>query len=110
MVHSGLFRPPYGKLKPSQVQFLQRHYRIVMWDVLSGDFDRDLKPEECSQNVIQHAGPGSIVVFHDSLKAEANLRYALPRVLEHFTAEGYVFQNLPNMAPAVAERRLKLAV
>lgn len=110
MVHSGLFRPPYGKLKPSQLQFLQRHYRIVMWDVLSGDFDRDLKPEECSQNVIQHAGPGSIVVFHDSLKAETNLRYALPKVLEYFTAEGYVFQNLPNMAPAVAERRLKLAV
>lgn len=110
MVQTGLFRPPYGKLKPSQVQFLQRHYRIIMWDVLSGDFDRDLKPEDCSQNVIQHAGAGSIVVFHDSLKAETNLRYALPKVLDHFTNEGFTFNSLPNMMPAVAERKWRLAV
>jgi peptidoglycan/xylan/chitin deacetylase (PgdA/CDA1 family) len=110
MVHSGLFRPPYGKMKPSQVQFLQRHYRIIMWDVLSGDFDRDITPEDCAQNVIQHAGPGSIVVFHDSIKAEANLRDALPLVLEHFTQEGYSFQSLPKLAPAIAERGLRVAV
>lgn len=110
MVNSGLFRPPYGKLKPSQAQFLQRHYRIIMWDVLSGDFDRDIRPEDCAQNVIQHADSGSIVVFHDSLKAEANLRYALPLVLEHFTREGYTFQSLPKLAPAVAERGLRVAV
>lgn len=110
MVNSGLFRPPYGKLKPSQAQFLQRHYRIIMWDVLSGDFDRDIRPEDCAQNVIQHAEEGSIVVFHDSLKAEANLRHALPLVLEHFTREGYTFQSLPKLAPAVAERGLRVAV
>lgn len=110
MVHSGLFRPPYGKMKPSQVQFLQRHYRIIMWDVLSGDFDRDITPEDCAQNVIQHAGPGSIVVFHDSIKAEANLRHALPQALEHFSREGYTFQSLPKLAPAVAERGLRVAV
>jgi peptidoglycan/xylan/chitin deacetylase (PgdA/CDA1 family) len=110
MVPSGLFRPPYGKMKPSQVHFLQRHYRIIMWDVLSGDFDKDIKPEGCAQNVIQHAGPGSIVVFHDSLKAELNLRYALPQVLEHFTSLGYSFQSLPQLAPAVAERDFRLAV
>lgn len=110
MVHSGLFRPPYGKMKPSQVQFLQRHYRIVMWDVLSGDFDRELRPEDCAQNVIQHAGPGSIVVFHDSLKAERNLRHALPKVLDYFTSEGYVFEAMPKLVPAVAERSMRLAV
>ena len=109
-VQSGLFRPPYGKLKPSQMQFLQRHYQIVMWDVLSGDFDQELSPEACTQNVIQHAGPGSIVVFHDSLKAEQNLRTALPRVLEHFSTRGYTFRALPDMVPAVAERRLRVAV
>lgn len=109
-VQSNLFRPPYGKMKPSQVHFLQRHYHIVMWDVLSGDFDKDIRPEECAQNVIQHAGSGSIVVFHDSLKAEANLRYALPQVLEHFTAEGYLFEALPQLAPAMAERGLRVAV
>ena len=110
MVHSGLFRPPYGKMKPSQVQFLQRHYRIIMWDVLSGDFDRNIRPEECYQNVIQHVTPGSIVVFHDSLKAKANLEYALPRVLEYLTEMGYVFRALPAMVPAVAEGKLKVAV
>jgi peptidoglycan/xylan/chitin deacetylase (PgdA/CDA1 family) len=110
MVHSGLFRPPYGKLKPSQVQFLQRHYRIIMWDVLSGDFDRDISPEDCAQNVILNAGPGSIVVFHDSLKAEANLRHALPNVLEYFTSRGYSFQALPQLVPAIAERGLRVAV
>ncbi len=110
VVPSNLFRPPYGKMKPSQVQFLQRHYRIIMWDVLSGDFDRDLTPQACSQNVINNAGPGSIIVFHDSLKAEANLRYALPKVLEHFSSLGYTFQGLPQLAPAVAEPSFSVAV
>lgn len=102
VVQSGLFRPPYGKLKPSQAQFLQRHYRIIMWDVLSADFDRNITPEECLQNVLQHTGPGSIVVFHDSLKAQANLQFALPKVLEHFTALGYTFNALSNVQQAVA--------
>ncbi len=110
MVHSGLFRPPYGKMKPSQIHFLQRHYRIIMWDVLSGDFDRDLTPEACYQNVIDHAKSGSIIVFHDSLKAEKNLRYALPKVLDHFASLGYSFQALPAMSPAVTERRMRVAV
>lgn len=110
LVPSNLFRPPYGKMKPSQVQFLQRHYRIVMWDVLSGDFDREITPQACSQNVINNAGPGSIIVFHDSLKAENNLRYALPRVLEHFHQQGYTFSGLPQLSPALAEPSLSLAV
>ena len=110
LVPSNLFRPPYGKMKPSQVQFLQRHYRIIMWDVLSGDFDRDISPEACAQNVINNAGPGSIIVFHDSLKAETNLRHALPLVLEHFTAQGYTFNGLPQLAPAVAEPSFSVAV
>lgn len=110
LVQSGLFRPPYGKLKPSQAQFLQRHYAIVMWDVLSGDFDADLTPADVAHNVIQHSGPGSIIVFHDSLKAETKLRYALPRVLEHFTSIGYSFKALPTEVVVGAERRLGVAV
>jgi peptidoglycan-N-acetylglucosamine deacetylase len=110
MVHSGLFRPPYGKIKPSQAQFLQRHYRIIMWDVLSGDFDKNINPEQCLHNVINHAGPGSIVVFHDSLKAKANLEYALPKVLDHFSALGYSFAALPEMVPAMTEKRWGVAV
>ncbi|WP_116127254.1 polysaccharide deacetylase family protein [Lewinella sp. IMCC34183] len=89
-----LFRPPYGRLKPSQVQFLQRHYEIVMWDVLSGDFDPELTPEDCYDNVVDNAGPGSIVVLHDSLKSEENLRNILPRLLEHYSALGYSFASL----------------
>jgi peptidoglycan/xylan/chitin deacetylase (PgdA/CDA1 family) len=109
-VQSSLFRPPYGKMKPSQLQFLQRHYCIVMWDVLSGDFDRHINPEDVYQNVIQNASAGSIVVFHDSLKAKENLEYALPRVLAHFAEQGYRFSAMPDMVPAMAERRLPLAV
>lgn len=93
-VNTVLFRPPYGRLKPKQAQFLQRHYKIVMWDVLSGDFDPKLSEERCLQNVLQHAKTGSIVVFHDSLKAEKKLRYVLPKVLEHFSQLGYRFAKL----------------
>ncbi len=110
IVPSGLFRPPYGKLRPSQIQFLQRHYQIIMWDVLSADFDNDITPQDCFQNVIQNAEQGSIVVFHDSLKAETNLRYALPLVLDYFSSLGYTFSSLKSGAPIRRERRLKEAV
>ena len=106
MVHSVLFRPPYGRLKPKQAQFLQRHYRIVMWDVLSGDFDPKLSEEQCLANVINNAENGSIVVFHDSLKAEDKLRYALPRVLEHFTEQGFTFGKLNEQELAVSQVRV----
>ena len=110
LVNSGLFRPPYGKLRPSQVQFLQRHYQIIMWDVLSGDFDRDIKPEECYLNVIENAGAGSIVVFHDSLKAETNLRYTLPLVLDHFSNEGFTFPALQRSTSTMPVESLSVAV
>lgn len=92
--NSLLFRPPYGRLKPKQAQFLQRHYQVVMWDILSGDFDPKISPVQCLNNVINNADSGSIIVFHDSLKAEENLRFALPRVLEHFAKKGYQFAAL----------------
>ncbi len=93
-VHSVLFRPPYGRLKPKQAQFLQRHYRIVMWDVLSGDFDPKISTAQCLANVTDNAESGSIVVFHDSVKAEDKLRTVLPQVLEHFSQQGYQFEKL----------------
>ena len=94
LVRSGLFRPPYGRLKPQQVQFLQRHYKIVMWDVLSADFDRDTTPQQCLQNVLTHTQAGSIVVFHDSVKAFTNLQYARPSCLEYFGNFAYKFQTI----------------
>ena len=108
LVQSGLFRPPYGKLTPKQTQFLARHYRIVMWDVLSGDFDQTISKDDCFNNVILSAHRGSIVVFHDSLKAESRMKYALPRVLEHFTEKGYRFESLQNVL-AKPERKPFLA-
>jgi len=94
LLNTELFRPPYGKLKPKQAQFLQRHYRIIMWDVLSGDFDPKIKPEQCLRNAISNTGKGSIVVFHDSIKAKENLVYTLPRFLEHFSQKGYAFKSI----------------
>ena len=91
---SGLFRPPYGKIKFRQATALRNKYKIIMWDVLSYDFDKATTPEQCFKNVIDYAGPGSIVVFHDSLKAEKNLRFALPEVLKYFSERGYKFENI----------------
>jgi len=98
LFHSNLFRPPYGKAKKSQYSILSKgspsdntQYSIIMWDVLSGDFDTNLKPEKYLQNVLKHAGNGSIVVFHDSLKAFPRLEYTLPRALEIWKAEGFEF-------------------
>jgi len=93
-VKSSLFRPPYGRLKPAQAQFLTRHYDVVMWDVLSGDFDPNLGVEDCYQNVVRNASSGSIVVFHDSLKAEEKLRGVLPRLLRYYADLGYRFEAL----------------
>lgn len=94
IVKSDLFRPPYGKLKPKQTQFLSRHYKIIMWDVLSGDFDKNLSVDDCYEKVIRSSKPGSIIVFHDSLKAFDTLKIVLPKVLEYFSNLGYTFQSI----------------
>ena len=98
-LRSSLFRPPYGRLKPRQGDFLQRHYRIVMWDVLSGDFDPEISAEQCLDNVVNNAREGSIVVFHDSLKAWDKLQFVLPKVLKHFSSLGYRFAHLEEERP-----------
>jgi hypothetical protein len=98
VIHSNLFRPPYGKISFSQIKALRLDpalpQQIVMWDVLSGDFDTTITGDQCAQNVIQYAGPGSIIVFHDSAKAMDRLRIALPKVLAHFSKLGYQFKVL----------------
>lgn len=94
LVKSDLFRPPYGRISPSQGSFLERHYKIVMWDILSGDFDPNLSKEKCLENVLTHTREGSIVVLHDSVKAQEKMQYVLPRILDHFTKEGYIFETV----------------
>ena len=100
---STLFRPPYGKLRPSQAHILHRDYKIIMWDVLSGDFDPNISPEQCLQNVLRNTRRGSIIVFHDSLKASKNLFFTLPRILAHFSAKGYRFEALQPVEAEVPE-------
>lgn len=90
--HSFLFRPPYGKIKPSQSKAIrQLGYKIIMWDVLSYDFDPTISVEKCLENVISNTEQGSIIVFHDSLKAEKNLKYALPKAIQILKNRGFVF-------------------
>ena len=90
--HSFLFRPPYGKIKPSQSKAIrQLGYKIIMWDVLSYDFDSNISVEKCLENVISNTEQGSIIVFHDSLKAEKNLKYALPKAIQILKDKGFVF-------------------
>ncbi len=108
LVQSDLFRPPYGRLTPKQAEFLKRHYQIVMWDVLSGDFDTEVSKEQCMENVTANARRGSIVVFHDSLKAWERLEFALPRVLEYYAQRGYRFERLEEVM-AGEEALLKVA-
>ncbi|MFD0939599.1 polysaccharide deacetylase family protein [Pedobacter boryungensis] len=112
LTQTNLFRPPYGRIKKSQIKSLKskvkslKSYRdselrtndsgleIIMWDVLSGDFDLNLSPEKCYQNVIKNTQNGSIVVFHDSLKAFDRLHYTLPKVLKYLSEKGYQFGTL----------------
>ncbi len=96
LIQSSLFRPPYGRITKFQARLVQQMgFKIIMWNVLSGDFDIKLSKESCAQNVILNATNGSIIVFHDSLKAFDKLQYALPKVLEFFRNQGYTFSTIP---------------
>lgn len=90
--HCKLFRPPYGKIKTAQSEKLrQLGYKIIMWDVLSADFDQTVTPEKCLENVLSNVKTGSIIVFHDSVKAFRNLKYTLPKSIEILKKRGFVF-------------------
>ena len=86
-----LFRPPYGKIRKSQANLLRKNgYKIIMWDVLSADFDASISPEKCLHNVIRNTQPGSIIVFHDSEKSHKNLVFTLPKFLTFLKQNDYV--------------------
>jgi peptidoglycan/xylan/chitin deacetylase (PgdA/CDA1 family) len=95
-IDSDLFRPPYGRISRFQLTHLKTffHYKIIMWDVLSADFDTRISGETAALNVIGHAGPGSIVIFHDSAKAFDRMHIALPKVLQFFSEKGYRFEAI----------------
>lgn len=92
---TSLFRPPYGKIKRKQADFIIKNGgKIIMWDVLSADFDIAITKEQCLKNVINNATSGSIIVFHDSIKAYPNLKYTLPKAIEYLKAQGYQFDTI----------------
>ncbi len=96
-IDSNLFRPPYGRITKSQrkgLSGLVPPFKIIMWSVLSGDFDVNISPEQCCKNVIKYTKNGSVVVFHDSEKANERMRYSLPIVLKQFSEEGYSFKKI----------------
>ncbi len=97
VIRSTLFRPPYGMITPTQVRHLtkgKRPWKIVMWDIISYDFDSSITPEQCTQNVLRLLHPGSIVVFHDSEKAWDRMKIALPKVLEYCKQQGWALQSI----------------
>jgi len=93
-INSNLFRPPYGRIKPSQIKQLKKEFEIIMWDVLTRDYNRNLKKETCLKRTLHSVKSGSIIVFHDTIKAERNLKYVLPEVLKYYSAKGYQFNSI----------------
>ena len=95
-IKANLFRPPYGRIKRNTANIIRKQLQmhIIMWDVLSADFDVSFTPEECVNNVLRNVDKGSVIVFHDSEKAEKNLRYALPLVLEELKNRNFRFHKI----------------
>lgn len=97
IIDSNLFRPPYGRISRSQIKALISHehsFKIIMWDVLSGDFDKGISSKKCLKNVVSNAANGSTIVFHDSTKAFKHLQYVLPLTLKYFSEKGFRFEKL----------------
>lgn len=95
LIQSPLFRPPHGIMRWEQARVIKYHYNIVMYDLVTRDYSRKLTPDEVFGNVIRYVRNGSIIVFHDSLKARENMMAVLPRAIEWLKAEGYEFDRLP---------------
>lgn len=91
---TNLFRPPYGRIKRSQLKALADRYKIIMWDVLSYDYDKFIGEKQCLINCLKYTRSGSIVVFHDNIKAQKNLKFVLPQFIQHFQELNYKFAIL----------------
>jgi peptidoglycan/xylan/chitin deacetylase (PgdA/CDA1 family) len=99
LIQSNLFRPPYGRIKTRQAKRITAalndiNARVIMWDVLSADFDRNITAQQCLENVLNNYCEGSIIVFHDSEKAFPHLQNVLPKILEHLQKENYRCREL----------------
>lgn len=94
MIRSNLFRPPYARIGTNQARVLSERYKPIMWNIISRDYNRNLSGDTCARNVIRHLEPGSIIVFHDSIKCAQNLFIALPQVLEAIKAKGFICKRI----------------
>lgn len=97
LVKSNLFRPPYGRMTKEEEKLFHKKFpekQIVMWDVLSGDFDKNISGEKCWRNILKNAESGSVIVLHDSTKAWQRMHYVLPMALKYFTEKGFRFEPL----------------
>ncbi len=94
LVVSNLFRPPYGRLTRRQARILSKDYKIIMWSVLSGDFDPAVTADQCYKNVVRSARPGSVIVMHNNERSALTMLSALPKILEYFRSKGYGFAAL----------------
>lgn len=93
-ITSKLFRPPYGRLRRSQLEGLKKEYRVILWDVITYDFDKSVSPEQCLSNAVNNTESGSVIVFHDSIKAKTNLLYTLPKFIDTMKEKGFVFDKI----------------
>lgn len=94
MIKSNLFRPPYARIGTNQARVLSERYKTIMWNIISRDYNRSLSGDACARNVIRYLEPGSIIVFHDSIKCAQNLFIALPQVLEAIKAKGLICKRI----------------
>lgn len=99
LLHSPLFRPPHGLMKPSHIRAVRASKRLIMYDIVTRDYARNIDADGVLNNVLRHVRNGSIIVMHDSLKAARNMLPALPRVIEALQARGYAFATLTNQEP-----------
>ena len=95
VIDSKLFRPPYGRLKPSQLNELVAKYKVIMWDIMCGDFEDQLAKEICLSNITDNAKAGSIILLHDTASSIKKLKYVLPKVLEFYNTKGLIFKAIP---------------
>lgn len=95
LIGSSLFRPPHGIMRWAQAAAIKHHYNIVMYDLVTRDYSKKMSPERVLANVKKYARNGSIIVFHDSLRACDNIKYALPRAIEWLKSKGYEFLTMP---------------
>jgi peptidoglycan-N-acetylglucosamine deacetylase len=94
LVDSTLFRPPYGRITRKQTKILSNDYKIIMWSVLSGDFDPSVSADQCFRNIVKSARPGSVILMHDNQRASKAMLQTLPHVLEYYLERGYKFKTI----------------